>query len=188
MPCKWQCAKRLCLDKLDQQFAATGQGDQEEIDSRSIRSGARGGINRREAEAHAKNFRCAIDVVDVHFNLLDSFAKFVQVTRNRARSAGLAAGQYVQAHAIRKLQLEFLRVLVGRHIGQRRRPIRRVDGVESLRSDGNPDSDLRRAGNIDARGHLGISHPFAEQRRNEPRARAEDRLRRAAPDGAGGVA
>ena len=70
---------------------------------------------------------------DEQLNLLNSFAEFLKITSDRARTAWLASCQYVQPDVLRKVQLKFLGVLVGRNVGEAGRAICGADSLEGLR-------------------------------------------------------
>src|SRR3984885_7648063 len=70
--------------KLDENFLRVRPGSQEEIHARTVGAGARGGIERRQREPRAQNFRRAIHIADVDVNLLNTFAELLQVARNCA--------------------------------------------------------------------------------------------------------
>ena len=114
---------RLALrnfDQLDQDLAPFRRGRQEEIDSRAVGAGARLRVHRLEREARANQLRGARDVAHFAFDLLDARAEARQKPRDGAVAGRIARGQNIQPHAVRKLQLEFQHVLIGRRLRQSR--------------------------------------------------------------------
>src|SRR5580692_4376493 len=73
--------------ELDENFLPVRRGGQEEIHTRAVGAGARGGIERRQSEPRAQNFGRAVDIAHVNLDLLNPFAELLQVSRNRTGAA-----------------------------------------------------------------------------------------------------
>src|SRR5215469_6252466 len=95
------------------------------------------------SETRTQKLGCPIDIAHPDFDLLDSLAKFLQVSRDGPGAARLAAGQDVEADAASELELELPGVLVGGHVGEARRTVGRADQIKIRRLDSEANGDLR---------------------------------------------
>ena len=77
--------------ELDENLFRVGRGGEEEIDASAVCTSARGGIERFQREPRAQDFRRAIHIANVNFDLLNSFAEFLQEARNGPGTFWLAA-------------------------------------------------------------------------------------------------
>src|SRR5271156_6533922 len=102
--------------QFDENFFRVGPGRQKEIDASAVGAGARGGIERCQRESSAQDFRRAIHVSNINFDLLDSLAESLQEARNRAGATGLARSENIEFDGSVQMQLEFLGILIGRHV------------------------------------------------------------------------
>ena len=104
--------------EFDEALCAIRRWCEEKIYARSVRARTRCGVDGREPEFHTQNLSGPIDIGYVHFDLLNSLAKFLKIPGNSARSCRIACGQNIEIIACTEMQFEFESVLVRRDIGE----------------------------------------------------------------------
>ena len=68
-----------------------------------------------EAEFGSKNFRRAVHIAHVEFDLLNALSEFFEEASKRPRAASISGRQDVERDMVLEMQLEFLRTLVWRY-------------------------------------------------------------------------
>lgn len=128
--------------ELDQDFGRVGGGNEKEVYAGAVRAGACRGVDRRHVKFTFENLRGAVHVLALIFDLLDTFAEFLQELCDSAAPRRIFARQHIHRKSTREVQFEFEGVLVGWHFRESGQPARFMDLFKSLSGHGKPDGHL----------------------------------------------
>src|SRR5579871_789378 len=130
------------LVQLNQNFFVLRSRRKEKVYPRTVRSRPRRGINGFQSKFFSQDLRRSVHIRAKKLYLLNSAAKLGEISCDCAVAFWSFGRQYIQMQS-RKMQLEFHRILVRRHVRQPRISARAANLLKELWHHRDPNRNLR---------------------------------------------